>query len=59
MGFWWNWVKPRSTVTTEALLRALLKLVRRAMETLLPMDPERKRLETDSQQRPQLLVSRA
>ena len=54
MGFWWDWVKPRATVTTEALL----ELVRAAMQTL-PMDPERERLETGLQQRPQLLVPRA
>lgn len=45
MGFWWNWAKPKATVTTEATLPALLETVRAAMETL-PMDPERQRPET-------------
>jgi hypothetical protein len=53
MGFGWNWVKPRVTVTTDALLSALLELVRAAMQT---RPTERERLETGSQQRPQLLV---
>lgn len=56
MGFGWKWVKPRVTVTTDALLSALLELVRAAMQT---RPTERERLETGSQQRPQLLVPRA
>jgi hypothetical protein len=56
MGFWWNRAKPRATVTTGALLPALLEIVRAAMQTRLT---ERERLETGSQQRPQLLVPQA
>lgn len=58
MGFWWDWVKPRETVTTEALRPTLLELVQVAMQTL-SMDPERERLETGSQQRSQLLAPQA
>jgi len=50
MGFWWSWVKPRATVTTELSLQARLERARAAT---------RAQLETGSQQKPGELALRA